>query len=140
MVKMSHLFLLILGGWWTERAVAIARKRDARCRGGHVNSGGRRGLCGVLPEHVSLDKVVIVVALPLESGLADLAVVADLHVVVEHRVGPVRLLDVLEHALLANKGGAAEGALELNVEWLYVLLEGGSLTEGTRAVVTPRNN
>lgn len=63
--------------------------------------------------------------------------VAELCVVVEHGVWLVHLLDVLEHVLLADEGGAAEGALQLHVERLDVLLQHGALAERAGAVVAP---
>ena len=45
------------------------------------------------------------------------------------------VLDVLDDALCAHEGGAAVAALQLHVEALRVLLQGGALQEGPRAVL-----
>merc|ERR1719264_781240 len=47
----------------------------------------------------------------------------------------MRVLDVLDDALGADEGGAAIPALQLHVEALRVLLEGGALQERARAVL-----
>ena len=49
--------------------------------------------------------------------------------------GLMRVLDVLDDALGADEGGAAVPALQLHVEALRVLLEGGALQERARAVL-----
>ena len=45
------------------------------------------------------------------------------------------VLDVLDDALRADEGGAAVAALQLHVEALRVLLQGGALQERPRAVL-----
>ena len=47
----------------------------------------------------------------------------------------MRVLDVLHDALGADEGGAAVPALQLHVETLRVLLEGGALQERARTIL-----
>jgi hypothetical protein len=60
--------------------------------------------------------------------IAYFTVMTQLRIVVDHGIGLVHLLDVLEHVLLPHEGGAAEAALQFHVEGLNVLLEGQPLT------------